>query len=1095
MTQYQYDPMPPGKPPKPVDPTLPDWVPPTQNNNPSRNDVNSVGSSLGARTLTLSPHGTYVPVVFGEDYVGPIISLIYENGPYLYLRLVWCVGEIESIEQVTLSDGKPAPQAVWTHYTGTPGQGIDPTLQSRVIGGYTDTLTNIGPDNLNIAYSVVRILKSAYDSFPRFRAKIKGLKMKSPVPNITSYEAGHGGVGETLTVDGRVITATDTINDGKIEPHIRYGVNTLIDNDEYTFRIEVLEFNNQGAGNAIPYFAGVRLKDSGGVNLTITGVGTFEGKAKRATYTGTWNALKLTVASSDNGVQLKYRVTAWNSLGNEVFAYSDTAGIALNHLYTDPKIGLGLKTNFESYVELIHRNQEVLDTTGYSEIRSRIGLTLNQKRPIDQVLETLRGYARTNVANNNGEFVYFPMMPMAETFTITNSELQPNTFKPEIKDIRNVPNFVRIYYTDKFQSEIRENFVEVASPDFTSGLEHKREAVYRMNGFASRPAALRYGYDIINQRLRQFAVKFRSKQALYDKSEGETFTLNVKQLGNNPYKMKLFAKRKVGATEYEAYAEHEDDNIYSNEIADYDPGSPTLPGGDPYTVQPATGLVLSMEEPEFQTGIYMSRLRATWTKTIYGYNHYYKVLLTEKVSGLLIDEKQVSAPVAEVVFNNIQENVQYEVTLTVIGFGASESSPISGLITPAGKDFPPTDVPNFNAASVYGHIRLTWDNALDNKSIWYYKLQYGPKGFNWDGINHIVLIKRVDGFEYVTQLVPPGEWDFLIKAVDNAGNESVNASRDSGVIPSSLDPWRTVNEATDLNILRTLNTGIVGYTPYAKQPSDRVIYQATGTAMPEKFEATPYSVPQDVATRQTNSFSTTFGGAAMSTYTNPYLSYGTSYGTEYFIYIKELEAPGNKVLPGLTKYDAEVSFTFQNKSGDGKYYPIHGENDARISAGDLVTHVSGPAPQLGIIQVNTSGDTFVPGVNTTKFDGTKAIYAVKIPIGCRAIVHAFVGRTVLKVDYIDKTYIDVPFSFGDSVYEINLPRTGNYIDRQAFYLTAVTGGLVDDYRIETEIEPENPDDDPNYWRYEKIKFRLYNSADVEITGGVNFTVSGQVRYS
>jgi hypothetical protein len=926
----------------PPGPTLPDWVPPTQGQNPSRQDVNAVGSTLQERILSISPWGTYVPVIYGTDFIGPIITLIHTSHPYFYMRLVWCVGEIESIEEVFIPGQSNPPGTQFTHYTGTSAQGVDGTL-AAAIPGYSDTLTDVGVSGQDLAYTVVRIPSTTLETFPRFVAKIKGLKVPSAVPTIESVVPGAGGgSGDTVTLSGNTVTATDKSLNGQVVPFIRYYEDELIDNESYTFEITVTEYNNQGAGTANVTWADETLLDGDSNPVIITGPGTYIGSATRATYDGTYNHLKM-IVNGNAGVQLVYSVKAYNTLGNAVTKYHENAGVCLNHLITDTTQGLGLTSNFASLVDLIHRNNEVLSTTGFEELRSVIGLSLTRKRPIVDSIETMRGYARTRVINVNGEVKYIPLQPKAVSFTITNSDIKGRPrFKK--KDIRDIPNIARVYYTDEFQDDVRDNFVQVSTSEVDAGSEPRREAVYRMPGFRSKPSALRYATETINQRLRLFGITFRTHQSIYQWDEGDTFTLNIDELNNVDQKMIIVYKKKINLTEYEVYAEFEDDNIYSDEIADYEPDATNLLSDDPFDVTDATGLTLAVEADQFQTAIYMSRVRVTWTATVYPYLHQYKVALYDNSDDTLIENKVLDRNVTETTFNNIQEGVTYRVELQVLAYG-NLSTGVTDTITPTGKDFPPTDVPTFLASQDKGIVSCTWEPAADNQAVWYYEIQFGPAGFAWNDINARLFVSRIDAYSFIGGGVPAGTWDFLIKAVDNAGNQSTNATRFSGLVVQDYPDYHPVDYDT-IAIDESATTGMTAFL------SDRV-------GSPSQYDATYFTI-KDWATDTGDTWATMHPNA-MNTYTtDPYLTEGS--GTA-----------------GSTLYTESVNI---GQEIDGVYEIVNTVSDAEIlayyivSGGNMLESLEGDYPNA-CIQLSDDNSTWTdhPGFSAS---GTARYMRLKI---------------------------------------------------------------------------------------------------------------------
>ena len=504
---------------EPQPPLLPDWVPPNQDNNPNAGDINDVSNTLSERILTVSPWGRYVPVVFGEDLIGGILTLVQVQAGFLYMRLVWCIGEVDEIVSVELEDGTTPDGIVFTHYTGTSSQTADATLVS-LIPGYADTLAGIGADDYDLAYTVVKVPIDSLSSFPRFIARIKGLKMLSPVPKTKNTTLTSASVtdGDTLSFVGNVITITDN-TDGTIGQFIRYEEGELIDGEDYNFTIEVTAVSDMGSGNVLVQWCGNSLIDDvTALQMNINAIGTYNGTASFTPYSASDNYIRFDVTGADVGVSITYEVTLYNALGNAVSSYSDIAGVALNHLYTDAQIGLGVTTDLTSLVDLINRNSSVLASGPFSESRSAIGLSLTRKAQLSKHLEVLRGYARCNVSNLGGTITYYPLQAQAVSFSLTVADIKPNSLKPIVKDARSIPNIVRVYYTDTYTDPWKDNYIELETSEVTSGAEYKREAVYRMGGFQSRTAALRFGYDRINERLRKFNVSFRTHESCYDAS-------------------------------------------------------------------------------------------------------------------------------------------------------------------------------------------------------------------------------------------------------------------------------------------------------------------------------------------------------------------------------------------------------------------------------------------------------------------------------------------------------------------------------------------------------------------------------------------------
>lgn len=160
-------------------PTMPEWIATPVRSNWSQ--VNNQASSASERRANIAAIGERVPIIYGRDTLGAKISLVARIGGKYVVRCIWCHGGrtgIDGIDEITCN-GNAVPSSVqWTHYLGTPDQGVDPTLASAV-DGYTDTLTfTRAGQQAAFAYSVAQYPASL--GFLEFDARIRGLKLYDP---------------------------------------------------------------------------------------------------------------------------------------------------------------------------------------------------------------------------------------------------------------------------------------------------------------------------------------------------------------------------------------------------------------------------------------------------------------------------------------------------------------------------------------------------------------------------------------------------------------------------------------------------------------------------------------------------------------------------------------------------------------------------------------------------------------------------------------------------------------------------------------------------------------------------------------------------
>jgi hypothetical protein len=101
-----------------------------------------------------------------------------------------------------------------------------------------------------------------------------------------------------------------------------------------------------------------------------------------------------------------------------------------------------------------------------------------------------------------------------------------------------------------------------------------------------------------------------------------------------------------------------------------------------------------------------------------------------------------------------------------------------------GKTAPPEDVTSFSASQNGNVVVFKWDQVADI-DLSGYEIRYGPVGVTWE--NGIPLTKTTKGTSVTSAAVPPGVFDFMIKAFDTSGNESVTDDGVSLTVTNELD--------------------------------------------------------------------------------------------------------------------------------------------------------------------------------------------------------------------------------------------------------------------------------------------------------------------
>lgn len=157
-------------------PRLPDWYAPPSSDT-GRLPASQIPRERDVR-LTLSGEGAIIPEAFGRCLIHrPRVFAVAQSGQSIVMGTLWCRGEITEV--VGLYSGDEVFAGTATHYLGTAGQGVDPTL-AAAIPGYGDTLAGY-------AYSVVTFTEEQLTVAQNLSAEVRGRKLYDPRTDTTVY--------------------------------------------------------------------------------------------------------------------------------------------------------------------------------------------------------------------------------------------------------------------------------------------------------------------------------------------------------------------------------------------------------------------------------------------------------------------------------------------------------------------------------------------------------------------------------------------------------------------------------------------------------------------------------------------------------------------------------------------------------------------------------------------------------------------------------------------------------------------------------------------------------------------------------------------
>ncbi len=565
-----------------------------------------------------------------------------------------------------------------------------------------------------------------------------------------------------------------------------------------------------------------------------------------------------------------------------------------------------------------------------TETRRVCGIVLDQVNDSDAWAEILRAYASCWIVKRGGTAYLVPDKASASVATLDESDIIAGTLRITKQDSSNLPTVVRIQYTDTSGTEWRQKDAVAKRSGVDAGTTPWRESVVNMAGITSYSQAYREAVERLNKLwLSDLAVEFETFDEGLEREAGDVFevthflglTSKALRIVEDPEQVRP-GRWRIKAAEYDAAA-------YSNAVQ-ADPSTPdsNLPDvGPPSAV---TGLTLTEDNIQTQNGDYASRIKIAWTASTSAFVTAYQVTVTKGAtvvySAETRDTSATTPPVEELVQHQVEVRA---LTPLYVGTAASDT------ITVVGKTAVPDGPASLSGYEVASEVRLSWPADVSDFDIRRYEIRYGATGGSWATAT---VLDQVDALTYTTMAISEGEWTFYVNSIDSIGQY--------GTTPATCVIDVSLSDRAYLAHSETCTTG--GTTLMVGKLETR------GSST-----TTYYSDGAD-------SWTSLFGAAAMSTFTNSLASYQTMAGTSEWISaavdvgstmtgdwlgsVTYTDHSGTATAQlGLSTDNVSYTWGALSRKGTARYAKIRVQ-----SAGVFSLQVPGPAVQLRVIARETS---------------------------------------------------------------------------------------------------------------------------------------------
>lgn len=446
-------------------------------------------------------------------------------------------------------------------------------------------------------------------------------------------------------------------------------------------------------------------------------------------------------------------------------AYSNNFALALADFLSNDVYGCGLVVDWDSVIDVANYCDELID----GKPRRCAGLTLSTITSVDNWVETMRTYAGcfAPVLGPNGwKLIADKPSSVVASFSHTLGNIEKIGVLRK-KGLSDSPTLIRLFWTDTSSLPWKEVPVLAALPGVLEGTAPRRDSDIRLPGIQDVSQAVREARERLNKlTLNDLSFDMNVFDEGLSLEIGDVIDVSH-PIGLSSKQMRVSDIRGSSGRHTLSLAEYQP-SMYSNAVVTTpDFGDTSLPSA----FAPTPPLNLSLSEQVFQqnNGTFTSQIVASWDATAFPFVSHYIITVYEGPALFFTGTSQINS------FRTppIKEGASYQVDVATVSYFNQQSAPISDTIVSLGKFLPPSDVPSLDGFEVGGEVRLRWQAAVDI-DIWRYEIRYGLVGGTWA---NGVLIDRVDALTLVTTIVPEGEWDFMIKALDSVNNFSVNEAR------------------------------------------------------------------------------------------------------------------------------------------------------------------------------------------------------------------------------------------------------------------------------------------------------------------------------
>jgi hypothetical protein len=414
---------------------------------------------------------------------------------------------------------------------------------------------------------------------------------------------------------------------------------------------------------------------------------------------------------------------------------------------------------------------------GGSHKRRWGGLLFDKQQTVDRQLQLIAEHAGCIYIREAGVAKLIPDAPASSIATFSDAPGIANIVKGSVKlakrSLDNLPNQSIVEYLSSGAWPWRTGYAETPLP---SG--EIRSTNFRMRGFQSYAVAYRHAIERQNRfNLTDLSIQFETFDEGLKVEEGDVITVTH----NVGLTDKQFRASKVKASKFTGgwiiFGDEYDPLVYSDTIQT-EPTWPDFNLPSPEPVPMPSDPILTFVYRTNDSGVIEMWVHIDWEPLgdSYPFEHLFEISL----SG--IDDDMFLIAFGSTVDDEIElgplvPERLHRLNMFTVNFEGTYSEERIVYFTAEANIYAPGDVLGFNARGIGNMLRCLWDAV---PTAVRYELRYGTSAVSWELAT--VINAGITGLEYTTRDILPGTYDILLKAIDGASQESINAARVTDVI-------------------------------------------------------------------------------------------------------------------------------------------------------------------------------------------------------------------------------------------------------------------------------------------------------------------------